>query len=317
MLEEYFKSLLNKKLPENLYNPIDYILQQGGKRLRPNLVRMSAKMFGADENAVRNVAAAFEMLHNFTLIHDDIMDEAPIRRGKPTVYKKWNGNVAILAGDALATLSMQEMLKTPAPAETVLQLVNLLGKTCIEVCEGQQLDLDFETCDDVTIDDYIEMIRLKTAVMLAGCLKAGALLAASPASDAEHVYNCGIYLGLAFQLRDDLLAVYADEAEFGKMIGGDIKENKKTYLFLRALNDSSEEQHEKLRFFFSSDNVDFEEKFSAIKQIYSDLDIKAKTESEILKYVESSFDELSQVHVADSLKNELKGWIEQLTFRNK
>ncbi len=317
MLEEYFKSLLNKKLPENLYNPIDYILQQGGKRLRPNLVRMSAKMFGADENAVRNVAAAFEMLHNFTLIHDDIMDEAPIRRGKPTVYKKWNGNVAILAGDALATLSMQEMLKTPAPAETVLQLVNLLGKTCIEVCEGQQLDLDFETCDDVTIDDYIEMIRLKTAVMLAGCLKAGALLAASPASDAEHVYNCGIYLGLAFQLRDDLLDVYADEAEFGKMIGGDIKENKKTYLFLRALNDSSEEQHEKLRFFFSSDNVDFEEKFSAIKQIYSDLDIKAKTESEILKYVESSFDELSQVHVADSLKNELKGWIEQLTFRNK
>jgi len=317
MLEEYFKSLLNKKLPENLYNPIDYILQQGGKRLRPNLVRMSAKMFGADENAVRNVAAAFEMLHNFTLIHDDIMDEAPIRRGKPTVYKKWNGNVAILAGDALATLSVQEMLKTPAPAETVLQLVNLLGKTCIEVCEGQQLDLDFETCDDVTIDDYIEMIRLKTAVMLAGCLKAGALLAASPASDAEHVYNCGIYLGLAFQLRDDLLDVYADEAEFGKMIGGDIKENKKTYLFLRALNDSSEAQHEKLRFFFSSDNVDFEEKFSAIKQIYSDLDIKAKTESEILKYVESSLDELSQVHVADSLKNELKGWIEQLTFRNK
>ncbi|MBP5710414.1 MAG: polyprenyl synthetase family protein [Bacteroidales bacterium] len=304
-------------MPENLYNPIDYILQQGGKRLRPNLVRMSAKMFGADDKAVGNVAAAFEMLHNFTLIHDDIMDEAPIRRGKPTVYKKWNGNVAILAGDALATLAVQEMLKTPARAEIVLQLVSLLGQTSIEVCEGQQLDLDFETRDDVSIDDYIEMIRLKTAVMLAGCLKAGALLAATSDEDAAHIYNCGIFLGLAFQLRDDLLDVYADEAEFGKMIGGDIKENKKTYLFLRALADASESQHEKLRFFFSSDNVDFDKKFSAIKQIYADLDIKSKTEAEILKYVSLSLEELMHIHVADSLKGELKGWIEQLTFRNK
>ena len=317
MLEEYFKKLLNNKMPENLYNPIDYILQQGGKRLRPNLVRMSAKMFGADDKAVGNVAAAFEMLHNFTLIHDDIMDEAPIRRGKPTVYKKWNGNVAILAGDALATLAVQEMLKTPARAEIVLQLVSLLGQTSIEVCEGQQLDLDFETRDDVSIDDYIEMIRLKTAVMLAGCLKAGALLAATSDEDAAHIYNCGIFLGLAFQLRDDLLDVYADEAEFGKMIGGDIKENKKTYLFLRALADASESQHEKLRFFFSSDNVDFDKKFSAIKQIYADLDIKSKTEAEILKYVSLSLEELMHIHVADSLKGELKGWIEQLTFRNK
>lgn len=317
MLEEYFKKLLDNKMPENLYNPIDYILQQGGKRLRPNLVRMSAKMFGADDKAVCSVAAAFEMLHNFTLIHDDIMDEAPIRRGKPTVYKKWNGNVAILAGDALATLAVQEMLKTPARAEIVLQLVSLLGQTSIEVCEGQQLDLDFETRDDVSIDDYIEMIRLKTAVMLAGCLKAGALLAATSDEDAAHIYNCGIFLGLAFQLRDDLLDVYADEAEFGKMIGGDIKENKKTYLFLRALADASESQHEKLRFFFSSDNVDFDEKFSAIKQIYADLDIKSKTEAVILKYVSLSLEELMHIHVADSLKGELKGWIEQLTFRNK
>jgi len=316
MLEEHFKKLIENKAPSNLYNPIDYILQQGGKRLRPNLVRMSAKMFGADELSVVNVAAAFEMLHNFTLIHDDIMDEAPIRRGKPTVYQKWDGNIAILAGDALATLAVQEMLKAPAPAEIVLQLVNLLGRTSIEVCEGQQLDLDFEKRDDVSLDDYIEMIRLKTAVMLAGCLKAGAIFAGSDENDSTHIYNCGIYLGLAFQLRDDLLDVYADEAEFGKMIGGDIKENKKTYLLLRALNDSTAEQHKKLESLFSSD-IDFEKKLNEVKELYENLDIKSKTEAAILDYVSKSLSELNEISVEENLKEELKSWIEKLSFRKK
>lgn len=317
MLEEYFKQLIINQKPQTLYAPIDYILQQGGKRLRPNLVKMSAHIFGGNEQSVIHVASAFEMLHNFTLIHDDIMDEAPIRRGNPTVYKKWNSNIAILAGDALATLAVQEMLKTEAPAETILELVKLLVKTSIEVCEGQQYDLDFESIGVVSIDEYIEMIRLKTAVMLAGCLKAGAVLASASEEDVSHIYNCGIYLGLAFQLRDDLLDMYADQAEFGKMIGGDIKENKQTYLFLRAINDADETTKEKLKSYFSTTTIDFETKFEAIKEIYAHLSIKEKTDAEIHRYVQLSLDELDAVSIEENKKSELRQWIDKLSYRTK
>ena len=241
------------------------------------------------------IAAAFEMLHNFTLIHDDIMDNAPIRRGQPTVYKHWNSNIAILSGDALATLALKEMLYTPTRPETVIALTDLLAQTSIEICEGQQKDLDFETADHVTIDDFIQMIKYKTAVMLAGCLKAGALLSHASESDCEAIYQYGIYLGLAFQLKDDLLDVYGDTAIFGKPIGGDIRENKKTYLYLRALQDAGADDKKQLLHYFSSTDFDNKEKFEAVTKIYQNLDIQKKTEEKIEEYVQLALAELGKI----------------------
>ena len=294
-LEEYFKKISLNREPANLYNPIYYTLSQGGKRLRPRLVMMSTRFFGGDEAAAIHPAAAFEMLHNFTLIHDDIMDNAPIRRGQPTVYKHWSSNIAILSGDALATLALKEMLYTPTRPETVIALTDLLSQTSIEICEGQQKDLDFETADDVSIDDFIQMIKYKTAVMLAGCLKAGALLSHASKTDCEAIYQYGIYLGLAFQLKDDLLDVYGDTNVFGKPIGGDIRENKKTYLYLRALQDASPEDKKQLLHYFSSTNFDEKEKFEAVTKIYQKLDIQKKTEEKIEEYVQLALAELCKI----------------------
>ena len=294
-LEEYFKKISLNREPANLYNPIHYTLSQGGKRLRPRLVMMSTRFFGGDESAAIHPAAAFEMMHNFTLIHDDIMDNAPIRRGQPTVYRQWNSNIAILSGDALATLALKEMLYTPTRPDTVIALTNLLAQTSIEICEGQQKDLDFETDDHVTIDKYIQMIRYKTAVMLAGCLKAGALLSQATPADCEAIYMYGIYLGLAFQLKDDLLDVYGDPAIFGKPIGGDIRENKKTYLYLRALQEANPHGKKQLLYYFSSTDFDEKEKFEAVTNVYQELDIQKKTEEEIEKYVQLALAELCKI----------------------
>ena len=294
-LEEYFKKISLNREPANLYNPIYYTLSQGGKRLRPRLVMMSTRFFGGDEDAAIHPAAAFEMLHNFTLIHDDIMDNAPIRRGQPTVYKHWSSNIAILSGDALATLALREMLYTPTRPETVIALTDLLSQTSIEICEGQQKDLDFETAENVSIDDFIRMIRYKTAVMLAGCLKAGALLSHASESDCEAIYQYGIYLGLAFQLKDDLLDVYGDTAVFGKPIGGDIRENKKTYLYLRALQDAGAGDKQQLLHYFSSTDFDDKEKFEAVTKIYQNLDIQKKTEEKIEEYVQLALAELGKI----------------------
>lgn len=294
-LEEYFKKISLNKEPANLYNPIYYTLTQGGKRLRPKLVMMSTHFFGGDEAAAIHPAAAFEMLHNFTLIHDDIMDNAPIRRGKPTVYKHWNSNIAILSGDALATLSLREMLITPTRPETVIKLSQLLAQTSIEICEGQQKDLDFETEENVSIDDFIQMIKYKTAVMLAGCLKAGAILSHASESDCEEIYQYGIYIGLAFQLKDDLLDVYGDTNVFGKPIGGDIRENKKTYLYLRALQDAEPDDKKQLLHYFSSTKFDDQEKFKAVTEIYQKLDIQQKTENKIEEYVQCALIELGKI----------------------
>lgn len=294
-LEEYFKKISLNKEPANLYNPIYYTLTQGGKRLRPKLVMMSTHFFGGDEAAAIHPAAAFEMLHNFTLIHDDIMDNAPIRRGKPTVYKHWNSNIAILSGDALATLSLREMLITPTRPETVIKLSQLLAQTSIEICEGQQKDLDFETEENVSIDDFIQMIKYKTAVMLAGCLKAGAILSHASESDCEEIYQYGIYIGLAFQLKDDLLDVYGDTNVFGKPIGGDIRENKKTYLYLRALQDAEPDDKKQLLHYFSSTKFDDQEKFKAVTEIYQKLDIQQKTENKIEEYVQCALTELGKI----------------------
>ena len=234
-IEQEFEQVLKDCKPANLYDPITYILMQPGKRLRPKLVHMAVDLFDGDEEQAQIVAMAFEMLHNFTLIHDDIMDMAPLRRGKETVYKKWNSNIAILSGDALAIMAFQQLLKLQCDNQIIIDIANVFSQTSLEICEGQQYDLDFETQQKVTIEEYLMMIRKKTAVMFAGCLKAGAILMSTDEETRQALYDLGIHLGIAFQLADDVLDVYADAPTFGKTIGGDIRDNKKTYLYLKAL----------------------------------------------------------------------------------
>lgn len=316
-IEELFAKILEKRKPANLYQPILYTLSQGGKRLRPRLVLMATEAFNGDMEKAVYPAAAFEMLHNFTLIHDDIMDDAPIRRGKPTVYKQWNGNIAILSGDALANMALIEMLDTPMEPENVVKLTKLFAQTSVEICEGQQYDLDFETCDHVSIEDYLYMIRFKTAVLLAACLKAGAMISNAPEEAQESIYQFGISIGLAFQLKDDLLDVYGDKAVFGKKIGGDIRENKKTYLYLRALEDADEFSRNELLRLFSSTDFDEEEKFQAVSAIFNKLKIKEKTENKIEELVQRAFIELDKIQISDSKKKIFKDLAVELSRRIK
>lgn len=292
-------------------------MQQGGKRVRPKLVELSTEIFGGDVHKAIYPAASFEMLHNFTLIHDDIMDLAPLRRGKETVYKKWNNNIAILSGDALATMALQQILITPTDPETIVKMASLFGQTSLEICEGQQYDLDFETSDNVSIENYIEMIRLKTAVMLAGCLKVGAILANASLKDQQEIYDFGIHVGLAFQLKDDLFDVYSDEDTFGKQIGGDIKSNKKTYLYLLALQIASPSQKEQLLHWFSTPTNHFEEKFEAVKSIFDDLKINTLTEEKIQFYVKKAIHNVNELSVNEQYKKKLIEYAQQLAQRIK
>ena len=316
-LDIYFQQVASGKEPCNLYDPITYILSQGGKRVRPNLVLLSAEMFGEKAENAFHVATAFEMLHNFTLIHDDIMDDAPIRRGKPTVYKRWNGNIAILAGDALAIMAMQELLKVPTDDATIIKISELFAQTSLEICEGQQYDLDFESEENVGIEDYIKMIRLKTAVMLAGCLKSSAILAHASEQDQQAIYDFGINIGLAFQLQDDILDLYSDVEVFGKARGGDIRENKKTYLYLVALRDADEDQRKQLLHYFSSTHFDFDEKLNAVKAVYESLSVKEKTEFVINQYVDKAKELLKSISVEEEKKQLLYQLADRLAHREK
>lgn len=316
-LEEQFDSILSGKEPKNLYEPISYILMQSGKRLRPQLVHMAVDMFDGDAEQAQNIAMAFEMLHNFTLIHDDIMDVAPIRRGKETVYKKWNSNIAILSGDALAIMAFQQLLKLDCDKDIILNIAKVFAQTSLEICEGQQYDLDFETQQTVTIDEYINMIRLKTAVMFAGCLKAGSIFVSADSESEQALYDLGIHLGIAFQLADDVLDVYAETPVFGKTIGGDIRDNKKTYLYLKALEMANESQRHELTEWFAQPTTDFEQKFKVVKGLFDALNVKKITEEKILQYVDMSLRDLDKVHVVPEKKTVLKNLILQLVDRKK
>lgn len=316
-LENYFNAIFESKEPATLYAPIAYTLQQSGKRLRPQMVYHVVEMFGGDLNQAKYVAAAFEMLHNFTLIHDDIMDEAPIRRGLPTVYKKWNTNSAILSGDALAIMAFQQLLKLNVDEKIILKISEVFATCTLEICEGQQYDMDFETQEEVTIDEYIRMIYLKTAVMFAGCLKSGAILAGADEESQEALYQVGINLGIAFQLADDFLDVYADTAVFGKSVGGDIRDNKKTYLYLKAMQDASPEEKPLLKQCYESTEMDFEEKFKRVKAFYEKLQIAEKTSKAIHDYMTKSFTELDKVHVSEGQKMKIREVIANLERRSK
>ena len=316
-LEQEFQQVLEKKQPANLYNPISYTLLQAGKRLRPKLVHMAVEMFGGKAEEALKVAMAFEMLHNFTLIHDDIMDVAPIRRGKETVYKKWNSNIAILSGDALAIMAFQQLLRLDCDNQIIIEIAKVFSHTSLEICEGQQYDLDFETQPVVSIDEYLNMIRKKTAVMFAGCMKSGAILAGASEPDQQHLYNMGINLGIAFQLADDVLDVYASSPAFGKTIGGDIRDNKKTYLYLMALQQADPEQKKILEDLFACPTTDFEQKYKLVKGIYDDLNIKAQTDAQVRHYVDLCLADLEKIQVAEERKIELKDLIIKLIDREK
>ena len=295
--------IIGNTTPINLYQPIQYTLGMGGKRIRPIMVLMACDVFGGEINKAINAAVAIEIFHNFTLLHDDIMDHADMRRNKEAVHKRYNENVAILSGDAMSIMSYQYLTKTEIPA--FQELVQLFSKTAIEVCEGQQYDMDFENTLHVSIDDYLKMIRLKTAVLIACSLKMGALIGGATCKDAEHLYKFGINLGLAFQLQDDLLDVFADQEKFGKKIGGDIVANKKTFLLLKSLELATPEQREKIQYWIEKKDFEADAKIKAIKEIYCETNVKTISENLMDSYYQKAINELNAVSLVNTRKEGL------------
>ena len=300
--------------PKELYEPIAYTLLQSGKRLRPMLCLLANELFDGDEQEALWPALALETFHNFTLIHDDIMDKAPLRRGKETVYQKWNADIAILSGDAMLAQAFQYALKPQQGAEIARQL----GKVAIEICEGQQMDLNFETLGNVTIPEYLEMIRLKTAVLLATALQMGATVAGAPADDIQSLYDFGINMGMSFQLQDDILDLYSDVAVFGKRHGGDIADNKKTYLYLKALELASAKDRKRLEYLFTLRvDHDEEEKIEEVQSIYDRLHVKEAVEAVMLEYDRKAFEALDAVGLPEEKKKHLRTYAELLSGRKK
>jgi len=304
--------------PRELYAPIEYTLRLGGKRIRPTMLMMANALFGGDEQQVRNAALGIETFHNFTLLHDDLMDRSPLRRGQPTVYTKWDENTAILSGDTMFALAWRYFLRQSTPKlQEILQCFN---ETAIEVCEGQQKDMNFERMGlaNVSIDNYMDMIRQKTAVLLAGALKIGALYAGAPADEVERLYAFGIHLGLAFQMQDDLLDGYGDTAVFGKKTGQDIRDNKISFLPLTALKNASEEQRkELLALFAAKDNMDEEEKVRRVLALYQAMNLKNAIEKAIADEFETARKELDGIHADEPRKTPLRELMETLNGRKK
>jgi len=303
------------KEPRGLYEPIGYVLSMGGKRVRPALTLMACDLFSEDVQAAVNAAIALEVFHNFTLLHDDIMDRADVRRGRPTVHKKWDDNTAILSGDVMQIASYQFIAKTPS--QYLKPVLDLFSQTAAEICEGQQYDVDFESRKVVKAEEYLEMIRLKTAVLLGCALKIGAWIGGAGEEDAQLLYDFGINIGLAFQLKDDLLDVYGDEKTFGKKIGGDILCNKKTYLLIHALelakgDDAAELQN----WLLNSDENLSEEKIKAVTLIFDRLGVKTICEDKMEFFYSKAIAKLDKVAVLDNKKQELRKLAEKLMFRN-
>ena len=291
------------KEPKNLYEPIEYILQLSGKRIRPILTLMSADILSGEFKNALPAALAVEVFHNFTLVHDDIMDDAPLRRGQQTVHEKWNLNTGVLSGDAMLILAYQ-YFENYDP-KTFQELAKLFSKTALEVCDGQQLDIDFETRNDVTIEEYINMIRLKTSVLVAAALKMGAIVAKSSEKDANLLYEYGLNLGLAFQLQDDYLDTFGDPETFGKQVGGDIIENKKTYLYLKALEIADESDQQKLEFFYKQKLEDNSIKIDEVKRIFERCDIPTQIQNLIQEYTTLSFNSLKGMNTSEENKEKL------------
>jgi geranylgeranyl diphosphate synthase type II len=309
----YLESQTINKEPKNLYEPIDYILSLGGKRMRPVLTLMTAEVFDADYKKALPAAMAVEVFHNFSLVHDDIMDDAPLRRGEQTVHEKWNINTGILSGDAMLILAYQ-YFEQYEPS-VFRDLAKLFSKTALEVCEGQQWDVDFETRKDVTIPEYLKMIEYKTAVLVAAAMKMGAIIANASEENASLIYDFGLNLGLAFQLQDDYLDAFGDPETFGKQVGGDIIENKKTYLYLKAVEFSDVKQAQQLNDLFAIHSDDNTTKINAVKSIFNNSGASKATQQAIKEYTFKAFETLEKMDIELSKKEMLRAFGENLMGR--
>ena len=312
-LQHELQSIQYGQHPPELYNPIQYIMDLGGKRLRPMLTLMAAYLFTDNWQKAVRPALAVEVFHNFTLMHDDIMDQAPLRRGQPTVHEKWNGNVAILSGDVMLVNAYQLLLNIDS--DKLKPVLERFSRTAAEVCEGQQLDMNFETRWDVSEEEYIDMIRLKTSVLLGFALELGGLVAGADEQTAQHLYEGGMNIGIGFQLKDDLLDVYGDPAKFGKQIGGDIIANKKTFLLIEALQQAQGALKEKLVDWLDQKTFDKTEKVEAITSIYNQLGIRQLTQTRISDYFDRGFTNFEQIAADPDRKNVLMQFARQLVER--
>jgi geranylgeranyl diphosphate synthase type II len=315
-LEEEISRLDIGQNPSELYDPIHYLLSLGGKRIRPVLCLLTYSLFKSDWEKQVPAALSVEIFHNFTLMHDDIMDKAPLRRGKETVHEKWNDNIAILSGDVMLVNAYQYLNKVQGLSlEAFQHLLGRLSRIAAEVCEGQQFDMNFESRDDVKVEEYIEMIRLKTSVLIGFSMEMGGLLASVPASVSDSLYRIGETIGLGFQLKDDLLDVYGDPEKFGKQPGGDILANKKTYLLIKAFEKATGSTLASLEEWVAATDYVAAEKVQAVTAIYDSLGLKAETEAVIASYFDSAFDEIQALAISDEQKSALVKFMSGLVDR--
>jgi len=315
LVNDFLASLPYERKPKSLYDPVEYVLSIGGKRIRPVLMLMGYNLWREDPASILMPAVGLETYHNYTLLHDDLMDNADVRRGHETVHRRWDANKAILSGDSMLVLAYQRMQQVPQ--DKLPAVLDIFTETALEIGEGQEYDMSFETRNDVTEDEYIEMIRLKTSVLLACALKIGALLADAPQADADRLYRFGEQVGLAFQLQDDLLDVYGDPAVFGKAIGGDITSNKKTYMLINAVNRANDKQRAELMRWITAKTFNREVKVAAVTRLYDEIGIRQLCEQKINYYFEEARRTLAEVQVAGERKEALRAYMDELLHRNK
>ena len=313
MVNEFLDHLSYDRKPESLYEPIKYVLSMGGKRIRPTLMLLAYNLYKENPEDILMNACALETYHNYTLLHDDLMDNADMRRGHLTVHKKWNDNTAILSGDSMLVLAFQRMMQ--CDTKHLKDILDLFTVTALEIGEGQQYDMEFETRNDVKEEEYIEMIRLKTSVLLACALKIGAILADASAEDADNLYKFGEQIGLAFQLQDDYLDVYGDSKVFGKEIGGDITSNKKTYMLINAFNKANDAQRKELTLWVSARDFDRNEKVDAVTRLYNEIGIDQLAQDKIAYYFAQSKKYLDAVNVPEEKKEELRKYAQKMMKR--
>lgn len=309
----FLDALPYERSPKSLYEPIRYVLSMGGKRIRPVLMLLGYNLYKEDTDKILMNAIALETYHNYTLLHDDLMDQADLRRGHETVHKKWDANTAILSGDSMLVLAYERMAQ--CDSRHLADVLRLFTTTALEIGEGQQYDMEFETRDDVREEEYIEMIRLKTSVLLACALKIGAILAEAPDEDADNLYKFGEQIGLAFQLQDDYLDVYGDSKVFGKKIGGDITSNKKTFMLINAFSHANEAQRQELEKWVNAKSFDREEKIAAVTRLYNEIGIDKMAQAKIAYYFEQSKKYLDAVQVPAERKEELQKYAQRMMKR--
>lgn len=312
-VNEFIAHLTYERSPKSLYEPVEYVLSAGGKRLRPVLLLMAYNLYKDDIEQAMWTACGLETYHNYTLLHDDLMDKADVRRGRMTVHNKWDENTAILSGDSMLVLAYERIAK--CPDDKLREVLGCFTETALEIGEGQQYDMDFENRNDVSEEEYIEMIRLKTSVLLACALKIGALLAGADAEDQENLYHFGENIGLAFQLQDDYLDVYGDEKVFGKAIGGDICNNKKTYMLINAYNLAKGDDKSQLDKWLSLETFDKAEKIKAVTSIYNKVGVDRLAKAKMEHYLDVAKEYLSKVKVSDDRKAQMKKYAEELMLR--